>query len=339
TIETSYYIQAINLPLVSIFIDYNNDGYFNEDNEFYQTTVASTYRYNNVTITVPSNAVCGKTRLRIVQSDRSPYPSACSKATLGASLIFKDFIITIAQSPGCNLSYSDTIGIATCSANATGSLQVLPINGLAPYHIQWNTGNSADTLFALSGLAAPARHRATITDSAGCSIRTAMLQMTQPFPLRIDTSFKTSPVFIAYSGGTRPYRAEITGDKTDTLYTVNDTIFLPDVSQGNYTIVATDKNACDPQTYVFNQGILGTENPINKPTKVILYPNPATNYVQMSGIKNKAFIKLCSIDGQIVFETTSTNQQQLFLPNLPSGLYFVTIEEENQRETIKLIIK
>ncbi|WP_366800107.1 T9SS type A sorting domain-containing protein [uncultured Cytophaga sp.] len=40
-----------------------------------------------------------------------------------------------------------------------------------------------------------------------------------------------------------------------------------------------------------------------------------------------------------MFETTSTNQQQLFLLNLPASLYFVKIEEDNQRETIKHIIK
>ncbi|WP_299252069.1 SprB repeat-containing protein, partial [uncultured Cytophaga sp.] len=186
TIETSYYIQAINLPLVSIFIDYNNDGYFNEDNELYHTTVASTYRYNDVTITVPSNAVCGKTRLRIVQSDRSPYPSACSKPALGASLIFKDFIITIAQAPGCNLSYSDTIISPSCATYSNGGLEVLPQGGTAPYHIQWNTGNTKDTLFTLSGLSSPARQRANISDAAGCYIRTDMLQLTQPAPLRID---------------------------------------------------------------------------------------------------------------------------------------------------------
>ncbi|WP_299252063.1 T9SS type A sorting domain-containing protein [uncultured Cytophaga sp.] len=339
TIETSYYIQANNLPLVSIFIDYNNDGYFNEDNEFYHTTVASTFRYNDVTITVPSNAVCGKTRLRIVQSDRSPYPDACSKPALGASLSFKDFIINIAPAPGCNLSYSDSIVTPSCATKGNGFLNVVVSGGIEPYHIQWNTGNLADTSFTLSNLASPMRHRATITDAAGCTIRTTMLQMTQPLPLQIDTFFQTKPAFIAFSGGTRPYRAEIGGDKTDTLFAINDTIFLPDVSQGNYTIVATDKNACDPQTYVFNQGVLGIENSIGQQSKVILYPNPATNYIQISGIKNKAFIKICSIDGKIVFETTCTNQQQLFLPNLPSSLYFVTIEEENQRETIKLIIK
>ncbi|WP_299252066.1 T9SS type A sorting domain-containing protein [uncultured Cytophaga sp.] len=322
--------------MVSVFMDYDQDGVFDhpDNNNDNHTFGISDTLYRPLIFSIPKNAVLGKTRLRIAVRrfcNNCYFPDPC----LTEDTFFSDFTITIAAAPGCNLSYSDSIVTPNCATNGNGFLNVVVSGGIEPYHIQWNTGYSADTLFTLSDLVAPDRHRATITDAAGCAIRTAMLQMTQPLPLQVDTFFQTKPAFIVFSGGTRPYRAKITEDKTDTLYAVNDTIFLPDVSQGNFTIVATDKNACDPQTYVFSNR--DTVNYIKE--DFVLYPNPAYDYIQISGINQFAEIIIYSSDGKKIFEGISTNQQFINLSSISSGLYIVKVEEENSRNTFKLIVK
>ena len=178
-------------------------------------------------------------------------------------------------------------------------------------------------MFTLSGLASPARQRATITDAAGCNIRTSMLQLTQPSPLDIDTMLHSSPAWIAFSGGTRPYHASITGDKTETLYAVNDTIFLTDLPVGNYKIKASDSNDCDMQEYTLTH----TTNPdVLQPADFILYPNPATNCIQIAGIRNSAAVIIYSADGKKVFEGTARNQLLIPLLDLSAALYFVKVE-------------
>ena len=330
--------------MVSVYMDYNGDGIFDspaQNNDNHTFGISDTM-YRPLIFSIPSDAIIGKTRLRIAVRffcNNCPFPGACEtglESHARTYVNFEDFTVTIAQAPGCNLSYNDTIISPSCATYSNGGLSIIPQGGTAPYHLQWNTGNLKDTLFTLSSLASPARQRATITDAAGCNVRTSMLQLTQPAPLHIDTMLHSSPAWIAFSGGTKPYHAEITGDKTETRYAVHDTISLTDLSVGNYHIKATDSNACDMQEYMFRHSI--------KPdtltsTDFILYPNPATNYIQIGGINNSAAVIVYSADGKKVFEGMSTNQQIILLTDVASALYLVRITEEGRTKTIKLIIK
>ena len=323
--------------IVSVFLDSNNDGVFDSKDGYNNYTYGiSNKQYNPFMLYIPTNAVTGKTRLRVMvraYGNNIPFPSPCEK---NASIA--DFTVTIVPALGCNLSYRDTIVSPSCAAYSNGDLNIIPQGGMTPYHIQWHTGNPKDTLFTLSGLASPARQRATITDAAGCNVRTSMLQLTQPSPLDIDTMLHSSPAWIAFSGGTRPYHASITGDKTETRYAVNDTIFLTDLPVGNYHIKATDSNGCDMQEYMLTHTALDIVI-ADAENAFILYPNPATNYIQISGIVTNALITIYSMDGRKVFEGNVINQQFINLSGIASDLYFVKIEEENRRNTFKLIVK
>jgi hypothetical protein len=335
---SSYLDLPATFYIASVFLDYNGDGIFDSpaNNNDNHTFGISKTLYKPLTIYIPQNAVPGKTRLRIMvqgYGNNTPFPGPCEK---NASIA--DFIVTIIQAPGCNLSYNDTIIAPSCATYNNGGLEILPQGGTEPYHIQWNTGNNKDTLFTLSGLASPARQRANITDAAGCNIRTSMLQLTQPALLQIDTMLHGSLPWIAFSGGIKPYRAEITGDKTTTLYAVNDTIFLTDLPAGNYHIQATDSNSCNMQEYILTNTALSIVT-ADAENAFILYPNPATNYIQISGIYNNAVVVIYSMDGKKVFEGNSTNQQRIALPDIASALYFVKVEEDNRRNTFKLIVK
>ena len=329
--------------VASVFIDSNNDGVFNSLDGYNNYTYGiNDTLYNPFLLYIPQNAVPGKTRVRVAvraYCNTCHFPGACDTGEedlYGTPISFADFIVTIEQAPGCRLSYTDTIISPSCSTYINGGLSIIPVGGMARYHIQWNTGNPKDTLFTLSGLASPARQRATITDAAGCNVRTSMLQITQPALLHIDTMLHSNPAWIAFSGGTRPYHASITGDKTETRYAVNDTILLTDLYVGNYHIKATDSNDCDMQEYTLTH----TTNPdVLQPADFILYPNPATNYIQIAGIRNNAALIIYSAEGKKVFEGMSTNKQIILLTDVAAALYLVRITEEERAKTIKLIIK
>jgi len=330
--------------MVSVFMDYNQDGVFDhpDNNNDNHTFGISDTLYKPLTFSIPKNAALGETRLRIAMrynDNVSPFPGSCetglgSQATTYVN--FEDFTVTIAQAPGCNISYNDSIVSPLCATTSNGAFSIIPEGGIAPYHIQWNTGDPKDTLFTLYGLSSPARHRATITDVEGCNVRTAMLQLTQPETLRIDTMLHSNPAWIAFNGGTKPYQAAITGDKTEMLYAVNDTIFFTDVHQGNYTIIASDANDCNQHTYVFSH--TDTSDSFIQ-TDFVLYPNPANEYIQISGIDLQASIIIYSSDGKKVFEGISTNRQIIPILQLAPALYLVRIQEGSRKKTIKLIVR
>lgn len=69
-----------------------------------------------------------------------------------------------------------------------------------------------------------------------------------------------------------------------------------------------------------------------------LYPNPATNRVQIESTEPIDRIKLYDVAGQLVLETKRGNQP-IELGNLTSGLYFVRVEAGSNRATQKLIIR
>jgi len=320
--------------IASVFIDSNSDGVFDGIDGYPNYTYGiNDTLYSPFILYIPKNAVPGKTRLRVMvqaYGNNTPFPGPCENNAMIA-----DFIITIAQAPGCSISYRDTIVSPSCSSYNDGNLSIIPQGGTAPYHLQWNTGNPKDTLFTLSSLASPARHRATITDAAGCNIRTGMLQLTQPVPLYIDTMLYSKPSWIAFKGGTQPYHIDITGDKIETRYAVNDTIFLTDLPAGNYNIKAMDSNGCEEE-YALSHST--DPDPIQL-IDFILYPNPATHYIQIAGIHTTATIVIYSIEGKKVLEDNVTNEQSIVLPDLSSGLYVVIVEEEYKRNTFKLLIK
>lgn len=69
-----------------------------------------------------------------------------------------------------------------------------------------------------------------------------------------------------------------------------------------------------------------------------LYPNPAVNKFQISGIENNSKIEVHSVSGSLVFAKPIQNLE-IIETNLASGLYFVSIFENNFVTKRKLIIQ
>jgi hypothetical protein len=109
---------------------------------------------------------------------------------------------------------------------------------------------------------------------------------------------------------------------------------------GNHTIIYTftDANSCsntDAITITVN-GCTGIEN--NNLSSIVVYPNPFTNSITISGINEATGIKICNMLGEIlrswVISSTSNN---IILEDIAPGIYFLNIETGTGSVTKKII--
>lgn len=76
----------------------------------------------------------------------------------------------------------------------------------------------------------------------------------------------------------------------------------------------------------------------NNFSDVKVYPIPASDEINISGIDNQANVTIFSLEGVQVYQTKINGFTQLNL-NLASGMYLMNIESDNQKLTKKIIIK
>lgn len=72
--------------------------------------------------------------------------------------------------------------------------------------------------------------------------------------------------------------------------------------------------------------------------KIVLYPNPANNFIVIAGLMNEAKVEISTISGMKIYEGNYRNNDKLNL-NLASGMYLVKVSEDNKSVIKKLIIK
>jgi hypothetical protein len=88
------------------------------------------------------------------------------------------------------------------------------------------------------------------------------------------------------------------------------------------------------------------ENPItfnyeNKLPNVIIYPNPASEYLIVSNIQNLKYIEIESITGVCLWKSTFSGESVATMPvsDLREGLYIIIIQTDNSLIIRKFIIK
>ncbi len=71
-----------------------------------------------------------------------------------------------------------------------------------------------------------------------------------------------------------------------------------------------------------------------------VYPNPASDVLNIEGIQEEALLQVISLDGKLLIEKQITPlSSQVPLPaNLPNGLYFVRIRNPNDHQILRVVI-
>lgn len=80
-------------------------------------------------------------------------------------------------------------------------------------------------------------------------------------------------------------------------------------------------------------------NTITNIKKVNLFPNPATDAVQVTGIDETATLILSDINGRLLFTKEITAGETVLVSSLPNGVYLAIIKSKGSTATEKLIIQ
>ena len=81
---------------------------------------------------------------------------------------------------------------------------------------------------------------------------------------------------------------------------------------------------------------LTANNPVQN--KIVVYPNPAEDYLIISGLEGNAIAEIYTLTGQLIQHIEFENEIKLNL-NCKAGMYLVTITNGSQTTTKKIIVK
>jgi len=216
----------------------------------------------------------------------------------------------------------------TCFGKNDGSVYLAPSNGKAPFRYGWNTG-ATDSLLTTLG---PGAYSGTITDQYGCTAAFAF-QLARPDSLRFtaavqDASGPTatdgSITVSAVQGGTSPYRYDWnTGSMAQALL---------NLAPGTYTATVTDDRGCAAVQTLLVRGIVGTDGPAGRRAMLVLYPNPATDFVHITwqaATPSGQRLRIFDAQGRVLREEEvwmdATGQYRSTLEGLPAGVYTVQL--------------
>ena len=80
---------------------------------------------------------------------------------------------------------------------------------------------------------------------------------------------------------------------------------------------------------------VGVEETTTNNVKV--YPNPITDFVNITTNSNNMSVKIYSIDGKMIEnQVVNSNNLRISTDNFNSGIYFVQVESNNQKSVFKL---
>ncbi|OFY20198.1 MAG: hypothetical protein A2W98_12710 [Bacteroidetes bacterium GWF2_33_38] len=166
----------------------------------------------------------------------------------------------ILHTQGCSMSLSSIVNEALCFNSATGSIELIPIGGTAPYSYIWDNGASTQTISSLS----MGSYDVTVTDDNGC-VSTLNATVTAPTAIAIVALVQEANcqqtdggASVYVSGGTSPYSYLWNNDIA--------TNSIENVSPGSYSVSITDDNGC---TAVKNVLINNNNSPIVTFTDII----------------------------------------------------------------------
>jgi hypothetical protein len=194
----------------------------------------------------------------------------------------------------------------TCFGMNNGSVAAVVTGGNAPYTYEWNTGTTTPLIQnATAGL-----YEVSVIDANGC-MRVASAEVTEPPVLEAAVKGINGWIDLAIAGGTPGYEIEWNnGATTEDLY---------NIETGFYEVLVTDATGCMVSANIEFEAEISSVNELNQ--RVSIYPNPAQNIVNISGIDVNA-IELMDITGRTYKVTVIDNQFNV--NEIPAGTYTFT---------------
>ena len=115
--------------------------------------------------------------------------------------------------------------------------------------------------------------------------------------------------------------------------------YIP-ASTDDYYVIVTANGCSSLKSNSIHFEITGIVDQVENES-ILIYPNPATQFIQIKGSLNDANISIFNVMGQNVINKNIKNSESVLIDigNLKQGLYFITIYQEGKFLTRKIIKK
>ncbi|HLP18667.1 MAG TPA: T9SS type A sorting domain-containing protein [Chitinophagales bacterium] len=322
-------------------------------------TDAAVVTTNQVALTLATSSTetacsanTGSATVDNVTNGTSPYEYDWSNSETTASvtgLAAGSYQVTVTDDNGCSATADFTIGTvagptgtatatnAACNGGTDGDVDLTVSGGTSPFTYSWDNSATSQNLTDV----AVGTYNVTITDDNGCTA-TATATVTEPTALALSavttdpTSGSNGSINLTVAGGTSPYTFDWSNSAT--------TEDLSGVAAGTYTVTVTDDNGCSTTAaYTLLPVGIATVGQVNM---FNVFPNPATNSVQIQISLNKAEelkMELVNIAGQVVMTRNTGNfKDNTFVLNLSeyaAGVYFIRLSGPQVNSVERLVIE
>lgn len=230
-------------------------------------------------------------------------------ATDSKGCTISDTVVVIEPQP---LSTSGFIKHVTCAGNADACIDITAYGGTLPYSFTWSNGSSTEDVCNLNG----GNYFVSVTDAQNCQVA-SLYVVIEPQPLTtniLSTNLSCNgsangTVAVVPAGGTTPYEYLWNNFVTDSAQS--------GLGGGRYVVLVTDSNGC--HTY---------------DTAWVVEPAP----IAITGVVTDAPCNNTSTGGIDITVTGGTSPYTFSwsngatsedLPNLPAGVYTVTVTDNN----------
>jgi predicted transcriptional regulator len=300
-----------------------------------------------ITITNASNSICAGSSVTLTANGGNSYAWNGGQTTAAITVTPANsttYTVTGTNSFNCSATASRTITVnpipnvdieSSSPAVCLGGSIDLSGTGAATY--SWNTG--ATTAVITVSPTAATTYTVTGTTAAGCSSQASRLVNVQAAPQIVFSEFPAgfclnsssfqldaSPLGGIFSG------PGISGD-----------LFIPaNAGEGTHVI-----------TYLLDDGVCAVDSSfellveecvsvdaLSSVEEVNIYPNPASDWLYVDGLKNEVEVSILNLQGQIVgrikFQDSAT---KINIGNYASGVYFLQWQSEEGMQSRKFIVE
>lgn len=219
----------------------------------------------------------------------------------------------------------------TCFEDSTGTADVIGSGGTPVYTYSWDDylGQTTSTAANLPA----GSYTVTVTDDNGC-VKVDMVTLLDGPQIMIsgvttdDNGTGNGTIDITVTGGVAPYT--YSWDNSET------TEDLTGLTDGFYTVTVTDDNGCTERFTFEIKSSAAIGDFADGGFEI--YPNPSNGNFTVKG-NGDYEIRISDVGGKLIYSKTETDNTNIALENVESGIYIITVIKGNDTFIDKLIIK
>ncbi len=236
-----------------------------------------------------------------------------------------EFLSVVITQPNTFVSATISQTNVLCSGSNTGTMQVIPLNGVQPYSYLWNNGETSPSISNLTA----GNYSVTVTDFNGCNFSISS-QITQPSsPVVIAETISSVSCFGGNNGGIQVAVVGGVPGYTYSWSTGSTSTSISSLVAGNYDLTVTDQNNC-----VYNDSYL-----VSEPSVPLLFNFTTIDNVCFGGLSGSATVAISG--GTAPYNSLWDNAViGINYANLSAGIYSFQATDANNcmlSESIEII--